>query len=49
VNPPPELTIHPTCPICGHRNTDHGDRALGGTCAMGIYPNVCGCPNTDVA
>ena len=42
-NPPPELTIHPVCAECGHRLTAHGDRAVGGICAVGHYPNDCRC------
>ena len=34
------------CDNCGHKLSDHGDRAVGGTCAYGRgYPDVCGCPN----
>jgi hypothetical protein len=32
------------CATCDHRLTDHGDRAIGGTCSYGRgYPDVCGC------
>jgi hypothetical protein len=32
------------CGDCNHRLWWHGDRAVGGVCAFGKYPDVCDCP-----
>jgi hypothetical protein len=38
------VTVTGWCATCDHRLSDHGDRAIGGTCSYGRgYPDVCGC------
>lgn len=31
------------CDECGHREFQHGDRAIGGVCAVGVNPMNCYC------
>lgn len=37
------MSLADYCDSCSHKRSAHGDRAVGGICAVGQYPHDCPC------